>query len=121
MVQGCGHFAVNGSESRHGNAGASSGPGGILQPGQRHGVERTTAQAWLPGTVPREALVSGQRNGRTMANRAHAGDGIRTKGAGCRATNARRRSYVAVGGLRFQRTEYAHLPGMGPRGFGAML
>jgi hypothetical protein len=47
VVQSRRHRTLDGPQSGHGNCGTSSCPGGILQRGQGHAMERPAAQAWI--------------------------------------------------------------------------
>ena len=74
VVQGGRDSAADGTEFWHGHPGGSGGAGGILQCGEGNEMERPAAPAWHCRTAQCEALVPGQRDGRSLADRAHVGD-----------------------------------------------
>ena len=118
VVQGGRRSAADGIESGHRNRGAGSGARGILQCGRGHEVERAAPEARLRSTLQREALVSGQRDGRPLADRSNDGRRIWNESEGCGEANALRRQVAVADRLRLERTGHVDVPRMGPRGPG---
>ena len=75
------HRAAAGGEPGHRHAGDGRGAPRILQPGEGHEVERPPPIARLRRAARRALLVPGQRNGRPLADGAHAGTRLRPESA----------------------------------------
>src|SRR5205807_5083999 len=84
-------------------------------------VERSSPQARICGALRGQTLVSGQRDGWSLANRPHDGYRVRAESAGCCPADAVRRSFTAIDRVWVKRPVHAHLSGMGSRSSGAML
>ena len=104
-----------------GIGGRCGGAGGVLQRGQGNEVERSAARARIRAAAQREVLVRGQRDGRSVADRAHAGARIWDQSDGRRAADARNRSDDQADRVRIERAVHADLYRLGPHRAGRVL
>src|SRR6266851_4520139 len=84
-------------------------------------MERTAAQKWERRRLQSAAMVPGQRNGRSLADRTHERDGVWLESGRRGAADALCGPIAEAGGLRVERAGHADLFGMGPASFGRML
>ena len=81
----------------------------------RHQVEQSAPRTWLRAAPRHSHLVPGQRNGRHLADRPHAGPRIWPQGRGCRAADASGRPQRATDRLRIVWPGPIDIPRMGSR------
>src|SRR5207302_7903393 len=78
-------------------------------------MERAAAQAWICRPLWSEALVPGQRDGWSLADRTYDGNRVRVESTGCGTADALCRSFAAINRVRLVRSLFAYVPRIGRR------